>query len=175
MRNQNFCPIKFWFLVTRLMCCHIIQLNQLTVSLHGSWIQCTGAPSWVRGRSRTASSGSSSLFYWLSRNMSTPQSLHYLLIGMKLWQVYGCKSSRNMYSFQKAVGQHMWNLTSEQTPQSLSKRTGHIMEQVFSQTMSFKSLGLAVHEQLEEKTQSMPTIHTGHCILYCDVSSPFHQ
>lgn len=35
MRNQSFSPMKFWGLVTTLMCCHVIQTNQLTVLLHG--------------------------------------------------------------------------------------------------------------------------------------------
>lgn len=33
MGNQNFCPIKFWVLVS--MCCSIIQLKQLTVHYRG--------------------------------------------------------------------------------------------------------------------------------------------
>lgn len=51
----------------------------------------------------------------------------------------------------------MWNLTSKQMPQSLSKLMGRMMEQVFSQTMNFKLLGFAVHEQLEDAVNAYYT------------------
>lgn len=56
----------------------------------------------------------------------------------------------------------MRNLASEQMPQLLSKSTGHTVAQVSSQTMSFKSLCLAVHEKREGTSQclldTLPTV-----------------
>lgn len=169
MRNQNFCSIKLWVLL-RLAFCHTVQPNQLTVSLLGSRIQRTGAPSWeMRGRKDereegaglpllvAAPSSTDSAATWAHPNAHTV-----------FWQVcshgkcmFG-RVNRNMYSLQRAVCEHMRNLASEQMPQSLSKSTGHTVAQVFSQTASFKSLCLAVHEQREDTSQclldTLPTV-----------------
>lgn len=155
MRNQNFCPIKFWVLVS--MCCSIIQLKQLTVHYRGLGSNAREHPV-EGGKGAGLSLGVAAHSpIDLSATWAHPKGDS---TSWQVWEHGRCMSgsaNSNTYSFLRAVCQRIQSFTSEQMPELLSKWMRRIMDQVFPQSMISKCLAV----------QSMGSMRRRHSQCYC--------
>lgn len=169
MRNQNFCPIKFWVLVS--MCCSIIQLKQLTVHYRGLGSNAQehpveggkGAGLSLEVAARSPIDLSATWAHPKRDSTSwqgTPKTWQHLLTAPPDREHGRCMSgsaNSNTYSFLRAVCQHIHSFTSEQMPELLSKWMRQIMDQVFPRSMISKCLAV----------QSMGSMRKRHSQCYC--------
>lgn len=160
MRNQNFCPIKFWVLVS--MCCSIIQLKQLTVHYRGLGSNAREhAVEGGKGAGLSLGVAAHSPID-LSATWAHPKGDS---TSWQVWEHGRCMSgsaNSNTYSFLRAVCQHIQSFTSEQMPELLSKWMRQIMDQV-SLSPWFPSAWLCSLWAAWGEGTANVTAHTGHC------------